>query len=272
MMHCYTDRTTSFICREANEPKSPASRAGQGVVILVGHRHLRGRLVIMSRVPIRVTLPSDFDQVIPDRDLGDLGSVSLISRASRANTISSRAIRANTISSRASGGVVTANRAMVSRDRGEEISGVDVSSVARMAIGARIIQREIGPHNSRVSVMSHISHFFQPPSQHHLKYQPYQPSQQLLYSKGSCSTDVSITSTRQHLLRHHPRLRVRFLSMALWVIFYLILGRPLFYSYSFYEGFRIICHNREHCDMRRLTIGEWVANFLYMPGRGSRDW
>jgi len=123
--------------------------------------------------------------------------------------------------------VVTANKALVSRDRGEETLGVDVSNVARMAISVRIVQREIGPHSNRVPVMSHIGHSFQPPSQYQLRRQPYQPSQQLQYNRGSCSTNVFITSTRQQLLRHHPRLRVRFLFMALWDEFYSILGHRI---------------------------------------------
>jgi len=161
MLLYYTATITASIYREASGQESPASRVGQGVVTLVEHRHHRDRLVSMSRVPIKGTLPSASDQVIPGRDLG------VIDRAS------SRATRANSVFSRANGGVVTASRAVSNKDREEEISGVDVSVAVRMAIGARIAQRERGPHSSRVSVMSHRGHFFQPYSQHQPKYLPY---------------------------------------------------------------------------------------------------
>ena len=142
MLLCYTTRITTSIYREASEQESPTSRAGQGAVALVEHRHLRGRLVSMSRVPIRGTLPSTFDQVILGRDLGVIGRVSrasLISRASKANTGSSRANSVSIRANRASGGAVTANRAVVNRVRGEVISEADVLCAVRMAINARII-------------------------------------------------------------------------------------------------------------------------------------
>jgi len=52
----------------------------------VGHQQPRGRLITVSRVPIRGTLPRGSDQVTLSRDLEDLGRasrVSLISRPTR---------------------------------------------------------------------------------------------------------------------------------------------------------------------------------------------
>ena len=48
MLLYYTARITASICREASEQESPASRAGQGLVALVEHRHPRDGLVSMS--------------------------------------------------------------------------------------------------------------------------------------------------------------------------------------------------------------------------------
>ena len=119
--------------------------------------------------------------MILDIDLGVIG------RASRASLIN----RANSVLIRASGGEVTASRV-----RGEVTSEAGVLYAASMVISARIAQRVIGPHSSRVPVMRHRDHFFQLPSQLQPRCQPYQPFQQLQCSRSNCSMDVSITSTR----------------------------------------------------------------------------
>ena len=181
MPHCYIARITTSICRETREQESPASRAGPGVIVPVGH-HLMDRLVSTSRVPIRGTLPNASDQVILGRDMGAIGRASLISRASRANTDSRDSSKASIMlirANRASGEEVTAIRAVVSRDRGEATSRADVLGVVDTAIGVRIFRREIGPHSSRVPIIRHKGHFFQLPSQHQRRHHPYQPSQQL---------------------------------------------------------------------------------------------
>ena len=72
MQHYYLARIIASIFREAREQESPASRAGPGVIVPVGHQ-LMDRLVSTSRVPIRGTLLSDSVQVILDKDLGVIG-------------------------------------------------------------------------------------------------------------------------------------------------------------------------------------------------------
>ena len=191
-------------------------------MVPVGYNLFRGRDRVI-RVPSRgITRGSGQGILGTDKEVSG--------RAIRVRTAirTSRVRMVNSSFSRASGGTVTATRVGGSRDREGGTSQGSVLFVARLVINARTVLIGAGSRSSsRVLDMSHRGHFSHQPFQLQPRCQLFQPFQQFLCSRDSYSMDVSIMPTRQRLRRHHPRLRVCFLSMVLWVGFCLIRGQRI---------------------------------------------